>query len=246
MVRDICQYVAFDILEYLREVGRIVPKHPDFCFQQTLDYILPSVFLKMTGCLEHKIDMVTLQLCIDDEGIKQDKLRSATKIPASSGAFQAAIKELIELNANLGLKSKYTDIVQGIWGDISIWERECQRVLDLLDDEIKVAFYFRRGNFNFESRTSLAEAKENLKDKKDYKNVPLKYIIDRAFRFRNIFAHNEDSVYKETKSLSSINNRLAIYDTWSFRFAILTYADSVLKQEFERYINLRNKHSISY
>jgi hypothetical protein len=55
----------------------------------------------MTGCLEHKIDMIDLRLAEDDERIKQSVLRSKSDIPQEGGAISGLITKMRKSGAKI-------------------------------------------------------------------------------------------------------------------------------------------------
>ncbi|MDR0931359.1 MAG: hypothetical protein LBM38_06460 [Clostridiales bacterium] len=262
MVKDMHEYISFDIFEYLKEIERIVPRTLDFTFQQTLGFIFPNIFMKMTGCLEHKLDMVSIQLCIDHENYKQNKLRKSSKIPEGSSEYETIIKELLENVNGLGGANKYildleningTVFRNALWKDIEVWDSVINRLFDWIDSPL-FSCYFKNNSNKCKHNCEISEVDTMIEKsanrigdslvKTKYRECPLKYLFDMAFRFRNKFAHNENSVYLVEKTplgLRAVENE---YDNWWIRFAILLYADEILRESFKKYLFWRRKRHL--
>jgi hypothetical protein len=235
MLKNLKNYVSFDILNYLAEIETIIPKHPDFCFQQTLDYILPSIFLKMTGCLEHKIDMITMQLCIDNEQLKQNVLRQQSSIPSGSSALHNVIARVSKcsdyFNGKINISFKDNDNTK-ICGEKGLWKNEkpeytkCKEKLKNLIEEIGLDKYIK-----------LPYEEHNVK------TIKLKEIYDKANQYRNNFAHNENSVYSEEIRPNKLNNENTVFDSWWYRFLIVSYVDGFIRKSFADYLNVKKRHS---
>jgi len=94
MIKDLKEYVLFDTTKYLSDIEQIVPSTPSFVYQQNLGYILSSVFVQITGCIEHKLDKLVLQLCIDNEKYRQRKMRESSRIPSGSKQCNTILNDI--------------------------------------------------------------------------------------------------------------------------------------------------------
>ncbi|GHV15238.1 hypothetical protein FACS1894219_12030 [Clostridia bacterium] len=257
MVKDIRDYVSYDIAEYLEEVGSIVPQKPSFEFQQTLDFVFSSVLLKMTGCLEHKIDMISLRLAEDDEKIKQNVLRSKSDIPQESGGISGLITKIRKSGAKINGQEP-SDL--NCWEHMAVFDDSIVRTVDIINN-LNLHLYLgasyncllllkRHSNIDKElkDKTVVSTRKRELQKEKELLNLfPLKsfdkyYQITTAWR--NHFAHNEFSVYRELRSPRELSQESILYDNWCFRFVALVYADKILRDEFNKYLRIADKYRI--
>jgi hypothetical protein len=261
MVKDIKDYVSFDISNYLKELSRIVPKGYDFCFQQTLDFILPGVFLKMTGCLEHKIDMITMQLCIDNEQLKQSVLRGNSKIPNSSNDIECVIGRMKQLeqifNGEQGIrfdkeeKSKKEAISLGLWNDSELTYEEniyetSLNSLKYIWENLNFSTYLVFEEVKFKNSDENKNSNNNKSNDKTKSNTtPVLYqIYNKSIRYRNTFAHNEESVASVVRRPSLLSKEDTVYDSWFYRFLSAIYVDTFLRKVFSKYLNTRKKHTV--
>jgi hypothetical protein len=241
MIKDIKSYVNFDISQYICELENIVPSELAFTFHQTLEYILPSIFLKMTGCLEHKIDMISLQLAMNDEKYKQNILRKESQIPGKSKFVTEVLKSLYEQAHG----EKITE--EKIWSNVTIFDKTVSLFLQIVDSS-EVCDYLGQ---SYQTLVRISGYKNNKVDEIVHRGFthklcycekgksPLyicKLIYDKAIQYRNTFAHNENSVYIEDVTPSQLSNEDSILNNWCFRFVALLYVDELLRNSFREYI----------
>lgn len=256
MIKDIFDYVNFDISDYIMQVGWIVPSEPSFIFRQTLDYVLPTVLIKMIGCLEHKLDMINLQMSMDDEQKKQSILRSNSSIPGNSGDIEEVIISMDNAQSLLLDNSRLYANKQEIWQDESVFRDLIRHVSTLLHDSGLCIYLSKEESLldlaqdicsNYVSnQMSLYELDEmgNRKKSRKGKDIvkadsPYKFLYNQAIRFRNIYAHNEESVNVEVFSPRKLSIDSTALNSWCFRFTAILYVDSIIHNTFNTYMNAR-------
>lgn len=262
MIKNIYDYVCFDISDYIKQVGRIVPSEPSFVFRQALDYILPTVLIKMTGCLEHKLDMINLQLSIDDEQKKQRVLRGNTSIPGSSEDVDEVIISLDIAQSIISGRIKRYENKLEIWQDETAFSDTIRYVSNLIHDngldlylskEDSLLALAQDADPNYVSnQISLYELAETGTRKKSRagndiikSGSPYKLFYNQAIRFRNIYAHNEESVNVEVFSPRKLSFDSTALDNWGFRFSAVLYVDSAIRNAFVAYMNARTAIMLS-
>jgi hypothetical protein len=247
MLKDIKSYVGFDILEYLRQTEAIIPRTTSFTFQQSLDYIFPSVFLKMTGSLEHKLDMITMQLASDDDRVRQGLMRHPSGLPSGSAdVYKTYRTTAIVIKTNY--KNDFTCPPEKddgtIWNNRDVLTGVVKNLVDFLGNSGLSEYFRSEYNILSASPNVLPKKLKFFNSEKDKEQeMPFsKVIFNQAMRFRNIYAHNEDSVYTDFKNPNQLNNETAIYDNWCFRFVAVLYVDSIVRDVFGQYIRLSEKY----
>lgn len=242
MLKDIKKYVAFEVSEYLLQVKHIVPIKKSFSFQQVLDYVLPSVFMKMTGCLEHKLDMMSLHLAMNDEQWRQTTMRYNSKIPSSSEDITTIIEAIIAYVSNNFDPSYSCEIWTNRERLVASVQMTCKTL-----EEVGIADYLGT-NYSV-----LKNSTNNLPDKltiRSNKGNPkgeafIKVVYNQTIRFRNIYAHNEESVYTEFSNPYKLSSDIAKYNNWCFRFTAVTYVDLLIRNLFGDYTKFIEKALLS-
>lgn len=240
MLKDIKSYIGFDIVEYFSQIKLIVPMKESFAFQQVLAQVLPSIFVKMTGCLEHKFDMMSLQLSMDDEQWRQSMMRKNSSIP-SSGSDVAKVVEALTNYITDNFDPNYTC---EIWTDRCRLSESVQKICSALEiigigDYLGAPFVMLKSNasnLNLPAKLSTKSNKGNPQNK-DFIEV----VYNQTVRFRNAYAHNEDSVYAEFNSPKRLNSEIARYNNWCFRFTAITYMDIMVRKLVKDYMDFREK-----
>jgi hypothetical protein len=304
-IKEAREYIAFDISEYLLEAGEIMSGDIRFNFIQMIDLVLPSVFLKMTGCLEHKLDMVWLQVCLDNEKERQEMMRNKSKIPEGSSLCKEILNKLDEqykklfrmslgnlwgqsatlsdVTSNLknlfeetGLSQylatdkqvfyKFSDAISTIknqvtkLGNHTLSSNDKTKILESIRDIIETyreynilteeewnqfnnnQKLFSKTNTSNDEKQKLnklfSEIKPYIKKRKKFVSQGL---LDKAFLYRNKFAHNETSIYCDTPSPLELMSDEQIYNSWYFRFLGILYLDAVVRDRFEKYCKAKDK-----
>jgi hypothetical protein len=300
MLKGHYKYIQFDIIQYLQEAGEITQGNLKFENIKVVEMILPCVFIKMTGCIEHKLDMIWLQICLDDEKKRQEMMRKNSCIPSGSVGVINILNKLNECYKEFGiscddiwnqaeifinvakilnetlfktnlsnylgeryilfsrfvkLQNKVYDILEKISSlnnTLSI-----QNKIDLFkqfDIQKKEKYIFQKHINNFiqvseeylKDKSTPKEIKSKMQTLKDElkkcNGINIKNIFDDAISYRNMFAHNEDSVYRDTPNLLKLTNDENIFTSWPFRFIAILYIDRIIRNRFKKYTNIKKKY----
>ena len=235
MNKNIQEYINIDIARYLEDVRFIVPKNPIFGFQMALDYIFSNVLFMMTGCLEHKIDRISLQLCLDDENHRQVTMRQSSKIPTNTD-YRSVLKKIKTLYKNIIIDSD------------AILLQTMNKVLLILK-LTNLNFYMKKGYAILLQMTDTQfgmESMEKWKNKSVQKaeteetllNISYSAILNR----RNKIGHNEYSVYIDFNNPSRLTTDHLLNSDWIFIFVGLLFYDTLLRKYFNEYMFQRNKY----
>jgi hypothetical protein len=300
MLKEPSKYIQFDIIQYLQEAGEITRDNLKFENIRVVEMILPSVFLKMTGCIEHKLDMIWLQICLDDEKKRQEMMRKNSSIPSGSGevtnilnklnecykefdieyddvwkqyeALEEVANKLKETLSDTGISnylgekfilfSRFIDSQKYICDILakmsqmntamSIQEKIClfekfylsktkkYIIKKHIDNFIQITTeYLKNESTSKDDKAKIQSLKEEVKNC-DIRNI--KNMFNEAIMYRNMFAHNEYSVYRDTPTPSKLANDENIFTSWPFRFLAILYIDTIIRDRFKKYTDIKKKY----
>lgn len=188
------------------------------------DYIMQSVFLKMTGFQEQKMKCICWELASNDYEYRRALLADEDKLGECSSykAKNSIYKRLIAKTATLDdiekrhvlsktftfIKETFTDTNLAIWGEQSFgWFIKHHR------NFIKIG--------HFANKNNLIES-------------CLKY--DLLYNHRNRCAHNTQSYQQNLPTLKTLMGKDYIYETYFIRFAILILIDEIFIELYRKYM----------
>jgi hypothetical protein len=217
--KELYQYIQFDITQYLQEVGEITCGSLKFENIKIVEMLLPGVFLKMTGCIEQKLTMIRKQILPDDKKKKQEK--DDSKIPSGSKEVTKILKTLKKRYKEFG--GNYNDI----WNQNDVLDKAAENIEKTL---------ITTGLSNYLGEKFIFFSQYVILHKK---NIAVKSIYDKAINYRNKFAHNEDSIYRDTPTPSELADDKNVYNNFPFRFLAMLYIDMIIRDMFEKYTNIK-------
>lgn len=190
------------------------------------DYIMQSVFLKMTGFQEQKMKCICWELATNDYEYRrvlladEDKLGECSSFKAKNSIYKRLVNKtstLVDiekrqiLSKTFGfIKNTFLDTNLSIWG-----EQEFQWFLKHHKNFIKIN--------HFANKNNLIES--NLK-------------YDLLYKHRNRCAHNTQSYQQNLPTLQTLIGKDYIYETYFIRFAILILIDEIFIQLYKKYIKV--------
>lgn len=203
------------------------------------DYIMQSVFLKMTGFQEQKMKCVCWELATHDYEYRRvlltndDKLGECSSYLDKNKIYKRLVAHIEKYNADFDVENdiENTKILQDTISDIknifsntnlSIWAHKSY------SDFINNRNLIKSGHF--------ASNKNNL-----FENVLQdKYTL--LYKHRNRCAHNTLSYQQNLPTLKTLVNEDYKYDNYFVRFALLILIDKIFIELYKGYLNaLENK-----
>jgi hypothetical protein len=189
------------------------------------DYIMQSVFLKMTGFQEQKMKCICWELATNDYEYRRvlladkDQLGECSTFKAKNMIYKRLVDEIgllddkdkrsILIETFLDIKKTFSDT------NLSIWAQQSFN-------------WFIKHHKNFIKIVHFAN-KNNLLE------GCLKY--DLLYKHRNRCAHNTQSYQQNLPTLKTLTNENYQYENYFVRFAILILIDKIFMELYKNYLN---------
>ncbi|MEX0811174.1 MAG: hypothetical protein WD048_03085 [Chitinophagales bacterium] len=196
------------------------------------DYVMQSVFLKMTGFQEQKMKCVCWEMATVDYEYRYDFTRMPFGECSSYSEKQKIYKELIKQIEKYGLKFSNIDIDKK---DILITTSS-----DILDtfSNTNLSIWAQKDILSFESilkdikATHFANEKATL-----FANTSLKKMYEKhLYRQRNRIAHNTPSYQQNLPTLKTLANEDHKYENYFIYFFLLVLIDKVFIELYKKYL----------
>jgi len=214
-----------------------------FSSYPVVEYILPLVFLKMTGCLEQKIKTICWEMATYSYVYRYEllstKLGECSNYKDKNNVYKELIKQICETKAVECIEVKRTNMLRDIETNIQ----------SIFDETIFAKSFPEEYNFFFQlwhdikslpniNVDYIIECNEDNKNNKRnlfINNDHLKSIHNQIINFRNSIAHNTKSQYKNLPSIQVMFDENYKYENYFLRFAILLFVDKLFINVFEEY-----------
>lgn len=201
------------------------------------DYIMQSVFLKMTGFQEQKLKCICWELATVDFEYRYDRETKPVGERSSYKDKQPVYKDLID---QIRKRSTTFNMPDGIDKDT---------ILKKTFDEVKITFentnlaIWSQKNFNeFETIWSEIEEKHFASDNSNLfssngTGICLQKIYkNHLYKHRNRIAHNTQSYQQNLPTLKTLVNESYKYENYFVYFAILVLIDKIFIALYEKYL----------
>lgn len=190
------------------------------------DYIMQSVFLKMTGFQEQKMKCICWELATNDYEYRRVLLGNEDNLGECS-----SLKSKNAIYKRLGAKTG------------SLNEQEKRSILSKTFSDIKAVFLdtnlsiWAQQDFNW----FIAHHKNFIKighfaNEKNLLESCLKY--DLLYDHRNRLAHNTLSYQQNLPTLKTLADKNYIYENYFIRFAILILIDEIFIALYKKYLEV--------
>jgi len=196
------------------------------------DYVMQSVFLKMTGFQEQKMKCVCWEMATIDYEYRYDFTKTPLGECSSYSEKQKIYKDLIKQIEKHGLEfskigidkkniltNTFSDILNTFSNtNLSIWAQKDFLNFQAITKEIKDTHFVN------EKGTLFADA--TLK----------KMYEDHLYRQRNRIAHNTSSYQQNLPTLKTLINEDYKYENYFVYFSILVLIDSLFIELYKKYL----------
>jgi hypothetical protein len=223
-----------DIVSASAGIGSGIETFPLF------DYVMQSVFLKMTGFQEQKMKCICWEMATVDYEYRYDFTKTPLGECSSYSEKQKIYKDLIKQIEKYGLE----------FSKINIDKR---KMLATTSSDILDAFL--NTNLSIWAQKDLLEFQSILKDIKDthfvnekgtlFADTTLKKMYeDHLYRQRNRIAHNTPSYQQNLPTLKTLINEDYKYENYFVFFFILVLIDKIFIELYKKYLTtLEDKES---
>lgn len=220
------------------------------------DYVMQSLFLKMTGFQEQKLKCISWELATDDYALRyeryklrplgecssyKDKLVVFGDLVSNLEKIKPGCALLSDLERSQIMTSTKDEIVEFCsQSPISGWvEKSLSEFKSLFEKcGTECVLYMNKGKV-----TEILGHCENCKKKSNpcklAKLKSLKDIFDIAIRHRNRCAHNISSYQQNLPALEELQKEEYVLENYLVRFAILLIIDKVFVALFRKYLEMK-------
>lgn len=202
------------------------------------DYVMQSVFLKMTGSQEQKMKCVCWELATNDyeyrytrftqkplgecsnyndkKLIYQDLIKQIEKHTSTSYKMNEATRIDILLKTSSSINQVFLESNLLIWAQKSFYEYS----------DIWASVTYK--HFATDNNTLFSEIASSYSLKKMYE--------DHLYKYRNRVAHNTQSYQQNLPTLKTLENESYRYENYFTYFAILILIDNIFMNIYGRYL----------
>lgn len=220
------------------------------------DYVMQSLFLKMTGFQEQKLKCISWELATDDYALRYERYKLRPLGECSSYkdklvVFGDLVSNLEKIKPGCALlsDSERSQIMTSTKDEIvefcsqspiSGWvEKSLSEFKSLFEKcGTECVLYMNKGKV-----TEILGHCENCKKKSNpcklAKLKSLKDIFDIAIRHRNRCAHNISSYQQNLPALEELQKEEYVLENYLVRFAILLIVDKVFVALFRKYLEMK-------
>ena len=199
------------------------------------DYIMQSIFIKMTGFQEQKLKCIVWELATDDYDYRYRKFSNKLGECSSYDDKNDIYKEMQEVITKYDSKFK-----------IEEWLSDKNTILNFARERINIIFkdsYLM--SCQLKSFVQSLDILDNLppelllekhlfKDKSILKNIYTKYL----YKARNRIAHNTLSYQQNLPTLKVLKDENYKYENYFLWFAILVLIDEVFLKLYKKYLEV--------
>lgn len=196
------------------------------------DYVMQSVFLKMTGFQEQKMKCICWEMATVDYEYRYEFTKSTLGECSSYAEKQKIYKDLvgqierqgldfksIGLDRKLILQEAFSDVLNAFWQkNLSIWAQDSFLGFRRISNEIK--------HTHFASEKNSLFAGESIK----------KIYVEHLYRQRNRIAHNTPSYQQNLPTLGALMNEDYKYENYFLYFYVLVLIDKIFIGLYAKYL----------
>ena len=206
------------------------------------EYIIHSLFLKMTGFQEQKMKCIAWEMATYDYGYRRSLLQNEDKLGEYSSykAKSAIYKRLNELIKSLKASYDVNHLTKQQWIDESVEE-----IKKIFSNSVLVTWTQRKYDY-FVHGFKIGEEQILPSDTKMFKNkaqlsasveVVLELQYEELYNNRNRLAHNTLSYQENLPSLKSLQKEDDTSRNYFIWFFILVLIDRIFMEIFKVYVN---------
>jgi hypothetical protein len=205
------------------------------------DYIMQSVFLKMTGLQEQKMKSVLWELASHDYDYRylftKASLGECSRYEDKQDIYRDLISQIVKRKSNFRISTEIDrsiilnetriHIKSGFEGtNLSVWAQRSFDDYDQLWNQVKPS------HFASDESTLFFSSKDN-------NSLSLKKIYEQhIYKNRNRIAHNSQSYQQNLPTLSTLVHNDYRYENYFFQFSVLILIDNLFVALFNKYLTV--------
>lgn len=198
------------------------------------DYVLQSLFLKLTGAQEQKLKCICWDLATKDYDYRYEYLNrknygECSEYKAKNGIYLDLIDEIKKKEKNFEPKSIIEE---------SLLIRSLNKSAAMYKSSVMSSW--QRTEFNFYSNNvkSLFKQSQIGNDKKLFESQLQQHYTDIVYKHRNRCAHNALSYQRNKPDLDYLANKDFLYHSYFFMYTTLILIDDIFIALYEKYLSL--------
>lgn len=211
------------------------------------EYVMQSIFLRMTGFNEQKLKCILWELATNDYEFRYKFLKSDYGECSSYNEKESVFKNLYNAiqkkNCDFTLVDIKNNLIKGVHdaffkrfeGSVFIkWlpkdYEDCKSVVSLFSDKQFLVENKKSGSASI----SFFIRRDSLQG--DDKNNNLMDAFEHLYKHRNRCAHNLASYQDNLPKLAIIGSEDDKYENWFVRFFVMTVIDDIFVRLYQKYI----------
>lgn len=221
------------------------------------DYVMQSLFLRMTGFQEQKLKCICWDLATDDydyrfKRFSQKPLGECSCYDEKNMVMNDMIdiirkyepefdtdidKNLLKNSVRISLESIFQGSV------LKYWAEHQYQDFEKIYPKIQTECFLKRGEKSY----SLFAKCDNcsMMDKRTKKRTcgnlqNLAYVFELLYKHRNRCAHNTFSYQQNLPTLKALSTSEYIYENYFVRFSILMLIDSIFVSLYQKYLEVKS------
>lgn len=213
------------------------------------DYVMQSVFLKMTGAQEQKMKCICWELATNNYEYRYDRYTKSPLGECSKYKEKSIIyKDIINQIPNFELEdfdnyidnSKKMEILSSVFNQIEqLFKESCLRKWD----ENKYLFFIKNFDKIFKTPSNKARILEkNIKDEviKSINLFDNELVLryEQLYHHRNRCAHNTLSYQQNLPTLDTLRGEEYVYENYFIYFSILILIDEIMMKLYQKYLEV--------
>jgi len=219
--------IIADVVSASRSIGNGIEGYP------LSEYIMQSVFLKMTGFQEQKMKCICWDLATDDYEYRYRRYSQKPLGECSSYDEKKIIyKDLIELIT----KRNPAFQVHNDINKVTLKNRTVSELITAFSNS-NILSWAERNYMDFSTDAGLLPENQFATSANLLENV-LQQRYALLYKHRNRCAHNTLSYQENLPTLESLRDPNYIYDNYFVRFALLTLIDKIFVELYQIYHSL--------
>lgn len=202
------------------------------------DYVMQSVFLKMTGFQEQKMKCICWEMATNDYEYRYEFTKSplgeCSNYKDKQNIYKDLIKQIKKQNSVFNIS---TDI-----NKVNILSNTTSEIIDKFSDTnlsiwIQKSFNEYRIIWSGISYQYFANDDSNLFKIISGENLLKKIYDDHLYKHRNRIAHNTQSYQQNLPTLKTLLNEDYKYDNYFIFFSVLILIDNIFIELYKKYLN---------
>lgn len=202
------------------------------------DYVMQSVFLKMTGFQEQKMKCICWEMATNDYEYRYEFTKSplgeCSNYKDKQNTYKDLIKQIKKQNSVFNIS---TDI-----NKVNILSNTTSEIIDKFSDTnlsiwIQKSFNEYRIIWSGISYQYFANDDSNLFKIISGENLLKKIYDDHLYKHRNRIAHNTQSYQQNLPTLKTLLNEDYKYDNYFIFFSVLILIDNIFIELYKKYLN---------